>query len=957
MPFVKKLVMQGFKSFARRTEIPFENAMNVIVGPNGSGKSNITDALCFVLGRLSIKSIRAAKAANLLFSGNKIYKASQEASVELVFDNTDRAFAMDAQEITIKRIVRRNGLSIYKINGETKTRQELLELMAQAGIDPNGFNIVLQGEIASLIKLTPEERRKIIEEVAGISIYETRKQKSIKELEKTEEQLKEVSAVLKERNSYLKNLDRERQEAMFYQKLEETIKKCKATLLDKKVKQKNRELAELELVIENQTKEIQKIKAKINEKNALIQENQEKINEVNKKIQSSTSNEQESLHRELSDLRADVAGLEVRKENFETRLNQGREEITEIKSKIKQSEESISNIKTTSPKIKEQQSKQKELQEKLDVLEKKRRQFYILKSDLLTEKNRKLEKERYLIESRKELEMIQKSISTLSDEIKHAHSLEKASSLKQETREHIENARLNILELDEKEIEIERENAILEQESKREERLKQDIVKLDICPLCKSQVTKEHVKEVIDEADKKITSADERQKKNIEHKHEIKLKTAELKENLSKLESKLNEIEIDILKLRAADEKKEQIKKLMQSQTETLENLKNYDSKIKQLEEEFERIKNIESEYDEARLNLQEISFVDVDVDTEMQIKQRDINRLTVDIKSITRDTEEAEQELKKISQILSEKYKLVEKKEKEEQELYERAEKFFNLRNEVQDKQKALETDVIGLQHESRNHEDKINGIKIQKAQINAQNDSIKTELNEISQGGKLELIQESEEKVREKLQNAEFKIARFSTVNLKALEVYEKIKEQVSQIEQKVQVIESEKIQVAKIIEEIDKKKKKSFMKTLDAVNEYFTRNFSQLSKKGEVFLELENKQNPFDAGLNILIKVARGKYFDITSLSGGEKTLVALSLIFAIQEYKPYCFYIFDEIDAALDKHNSELLAALIKKYMTTGQYIIITHNDALISEASTLYGVSMQENISKVISLKI
>ena len=106
--------------------------------------------------------------------------------------------------------------------------------------------------------------------------------------------------------------------------------------------------------------------------------------------------------------------------------------------------------------------------------------------------------------------------------------------------------------------------------------------------------------------------------------------------------------------------------------------------------------------------------------------------------------------------------------------------------------------------------------------------------------------------------------------------------------------------------IIAEIDKKKKKSFIITLTAVNEYFTRNFSQLSRKGHVFLELENKKDPFDGGLNILIKVSRGKYFDITSLSGGEKTLVALSLIFAIQEYRPYCFYVFDEIDAALDKH---------------------------------------------------
>ena len=162
MPHVKKLVMHGFKSFPSKSDIPFENSMNVIVGPNGSGKSNITDALCFVLGRLSIKSIRAAKAANLLFSGNKHHKPSQEGSVELIFDNQDKIFPIESNELSIKRIVRRNGQSTYKINNETKTRQELLEILAQAGIDPNGFNIVLQGEIASLIKLSPDERRKII---------------------------------------------------------------------------------------------------------------------------------------------------------------------------------------------------------------------------------------------------------------------------------------------------------------------------------------------------------------------------------------------------------------------------------------------------------------------------------------------------------------------------------------------------------------------------------------------------------------------------------------------------------------------------------------------------------------------------------------------------------------------------------------------------------------------------
>ena len=948
------MVMHGFKSFARKTEIIFENEMNVIVGPNGSGKSNITDALCFALGRLSIKSIRAAKAANLLFSGNKQYKASQEASVELIFDNTDKTFAIDSNEISIKRIVRKNGQSIYRINNETKTRQELLELLAQAGIDPNGFNIMLQGEIASLIKATSEDRRKIIEEVAGISIYETRKHKSLRELEKTDEKLKEVSAILKERNSYLRNLDKERQDALNYQRLELTIKKCQATILDKEIKNKQKEISNLDNEIENQKNQIEKIKKQINEKNSSIDELREKINQINKKIQSSTGGEQETLHKEISDLKAELAGMQVRKENFETRLEDSGQKISEIKRKKQEFEQKISEIKTSSPKIKEQQTRQTELQEKFDILEKQRRKFYILKSEISTLENQKEQKQKTLIESQKELQLIEKNISSLFEEIKYAKSINTTIQIKNQTKSQIEEIKNLILNSEKNQIEKEKRNAVFEQDIKRNSKLKQDITKLDICPLCKNKITEKHIEEVLLKANQKINSAKNEIEKNIAEKDKITNQISEEKQKLSKSENKLNEIEIDIVKLKNSEEKKEQIKKISHQQEETKNEMQEINSKLAELKQNFEKLRNIEEKYDETRFQLQEISFTDIDIDTETSIKKRELNRLNIELKTITRDIEESENELKKINKILEEKAKLAEKKEIEEQKLYEKAEKFFSDRNELQDKQKAFETNIIGLQHTSRIHEEKINNIKIQNAQLNAQLDSLKTEFNTFA---KIELIQNPIDQIKERLQKAQFRISQLGNVNLKSLEVYEKIKEQCQEIQEKAELIEKEKEKVMKIIAEIDRKKKRSFIKTLQAVNQYFTRNFSQLNKKGEVFLELENKQDPFAGGLNILIKVGRGKYFDITSLSGGEKTLVALSLIFAIQEYKPYCFYILDEIDAALDKHNSELLAALIKKYLISGQYIIITHNDALISEASTLYGVSMQENLSKVISLKI
>ena len=209
------------------------------------------------------------------------------------------------------------------------------------------------------------------------------------------------------------------------------------------------------------------------------------------------------------------------------------------------------------------------------------------------------------------------------------------------------------------------------------------------------------------------------------------------------------------------------------------------------------------------------------------------------------------------------------------------------------------------------------------------------------------------------ERLAKAQEILSKIGAVNLRSLEVYDLIKKEYDTIKEKAETISKEKDSILKVIHEIDIKKKKSFIQTLKKINELFSRNFSQLSPKAEVFLELENTQDPFESGsgVQIIVKTGHGKYFDVKSLSGGEQTLVALSLIFAIQEYRPYYFYLLDEIDAALDKKNSERLAGLLNKYMLNGQYIIITHNDEIISRATNLYGVSMHDGISKIISLKV
>src|SRR3989338_6290584 len=416
MSYIKKLVMHGFKSFPRKTEIPFTPGINVILGPNGSGKSNISDALCFVLGRLSIKSMRAAKAENLIFLGTKEASPAKEASVEMVFDNTRKIFSTEGDELVIKRIVRKTGQSVYKINGETKTRQEVLSLLAQAGIDPNGFNIILQGEIQNFVRMKPEDRRGIIEEVSGISIYESRKQKSLKELEKTEEKLKEVSAILRERTSYLNNLEKESQEALRFKKLEKDVKVFKASIINHDLVKKKKEVELLQEEISKKLNQIEKSRNILLKIQAEIDNSKLQIASINSKIEKSSGVEQELLNREIADIRAELAGLSVKIENFESKISQTEKQKQELNEKIVEHEQTLRDLRKEAPLAKKETDLERKKKE-FEQIEEQRKKFYMIKSELKSIKERIKDKEQSFQNLKNESELNIRQIDSIISEL------------------------------------------------------------------------------------------------------------------------------------------------------------------------------------------------------------------------------------------------------------------------------------------------------------------------------------------------------------------------------------------------------------------------------------------------------------------------------------------------------------------------------------------------------------
>lgn len=953
MPFIKKLVFHGFKSFPKRTEILLDRTMNVVVGPNGSGKSNITDAICFVLGRLSIKSMRAAKAAHLIFTGSKLSKPASEASVEIVFDNSDKIFSMEEKEISIKRIVRNTGQSIYKINNSVKTRQEILELLAQSGVDPHGFNIVLQGEIQSFVKMHGEERRKVIEEVAGISVYETRKHKSLKELERTDNKLKEVSAVLKERTAYLKNLEAERQQALRFKKLELTVKKCKASILKRKIDDKQKEKSKLTDETHKKSSALDKINIAAGKLQDEIKSSNNKIEEINTKVQKSSGLEQHALQNQVAELKAEIAGLSVRKDNYQNQISEIERRKQELQKNIEDSEQEIKQMRKTKGKSRKQDFEAKKT--RLEELEEKRKKLYAFKSSLnsitlrLDDKNKEFarlkEESNFTL---KKLEELESSLSFKATQEEHKKKISALKSKLEENKNTQKQTETKILEL-------ERMIAASQSQTTELEKIKKQVAKLDICPLCKTKITPQHIHQIKGESNKKIFSL----KRKIEESETEKNTLWEEKESrvlkIKKLQEELEKREKDLVKLEGLEDKKQHLKQIEQNKQTVHAEIQEVSKNKKQTEASLTQFKSLEQEYDSLKLEVEELSrHEEVDVGMEITLKQRELDRMKLIIKQISREKQELEEEVEDISSNLEEREQEVEEKSEKEQALQRKYKKMFEEKNKIQDKIRLFESSLLKKQNESRLVESEINNLKIKLAEINAQIEGLEAEYKEFH---RVELIKATLEVLQEKLTKTQDILSRIGSVNLRALEVYDEIKKEYDAIAEKVEQLQKEKQEVLKIIEEIDKKKKRAFIKTLKEINSLFSRNFSQLCTKGDATLEIENKEDIFAGGLDIIIRMGRGKYFNVTSLSGGEQTLIALSLIFAIQEYRPYCFYIFDEIDAALDKRNSERLAMLLKKHMKAGQYLIVTHNDALISEATKVYGVSMQDGISKILSLEV
>ena len=1162
---ITRLVMHGFKSFAKRTELELDSEFNVVIGPNGSGKSNVMDALSFVLGKSGAKGLRAEKSANLIYNGGKSKKPATKAEVSIFFDNASGVFPIPDKELKVSRILTPKGTSTYKINDKTHTRQQVVDMLAAARINPDGYNIILQGDIVRFVEMSGVERRQVIEQIAGIDQYEEKRLKTENELDKTAGKLKEADILIVERKTHLDELRVDRDQAMRYRELESNIQSYRATILHRKnagLLDQKKNLDEQRSSIEEQIKRYDET---ITQRKADIAKTKDRLDAITKEIERKGEKEQLELQRDIEDLKIDltrkesrISVLETELSNFETRKGQLNEELSELDDRIAKASSTKSTLeKERSQKTKELSSiddmivsfKKKhkieddqgiearidELDSKADALQQEMLEEREKQQTLLRDKDKaefsleaitrqKAKVKDLESEHRKEIEAIKEKKKLFKDTVRNIEKLltddGKHAQRNAQLRSHLaqvseERSKLEgqltqmrasstaskavdaiisnkkrfkgvhgtVFEL----ISVSRTNA-LALETAAGARLNAIVVEDDgvakscieflrtqkigtatFLPMNKIRASKDRdsalkhkgkegviglarslatydakysdvmryvfsdtlVVRDLDTArslgigsarfitrEGDVVEASGAMAGGFRKKSQGALSMGQLVERLEELESEEREanealaslartresLEKDLgdLKVRKAELEGEIIKgekalhlaggdldadddkeRSLKEEIKSIDaQLKDFSSRVTKrtreltdIKVERQKLKNeiaeqknprILAELQAFQLKHQQIRERIVAIDAQIGTAQgrfdemyaSEKRKISQILKQIGSDETKFSKELEDTRKALGKGKEVLAKKEESAKAFYEAFKELFRERNELSDGLRAHESELDASDSSKREQERKLNALSLKIAEQAASIAAIDEELREFSSAKILSEEEGSTAELQAKVASFEKLIADLGNVNLKALDIYDEVEKHYEELLAKKEKLEAEIESIRKLIAQIEEKKRELFMKTFTVVNSQFQDFFSQLSSKGSAYLEIENDADPFSGGVFIKVNLSGKKYMDIRSLSGGEKTMTALAFISAIQEHEPAPFYVLDEVDAALDKRNSEKLGEMVLRYSKRAQYVLISHNDVVIGKASTIYGVSMNEHgVSNVVSLRV
>ena len=976
--YLKNIKVHGFKSFADKIDLEITKGITAIVGPNGSGKSNVVDAVRWVLGEQSIKALRGNNGmTDVIFSGSDSRQSQNRAVVSLTFDNSDHYLNSEFNEIEIKRVVYRTGENDYYLNNTKVRLKDITDLFIDSGAGKESFNIISQGAVGNVINNKPEERRTIFEEAAGVLKYKKRKEESLKKLDKTKENISKIQLVIDELIKTLEPLKEQNKLAKQYLQLKEDLEATEVSLIVKDIK-------DLNVNYQQHQNQVDLLKEQIDSLSNISATEQSNI-EKNKLKSLKLDDEISKINEELLALSEEITSLETQKNILYERQKY-------------QSEDSVltQNILYTKEQISKIQNQIKTIEKDKQYYSQKLQQTIVNQNQLLMKienfQKTKLEITNEMNTNNKNIQSCQNLISI------NKSNIESNSRLPHAVKSIITNNRLsgihntigNLIS-----IPSEYNNAIdialgnntntivvddTESAKKAIEYLKKNslgratffpiniIKSKKILPEILQKI--ENIKGFIGIAsnlikfDQKYRNIIENQLGNIivvntiddlnniareiNYQYRVVTLSGEIQYTGGAISGGTSNIISSIKEKHLLEKNEEQLLDLETIKTKLEQKMQDNENKLQVLLKEKDDNNSKIITYKEQTAQ-KEISINDC------KSELTKLNSELVNVESQLNHT--IDNTLNDIIENLSQKIALKNQKANFLHQLKDEKNELFNQINDLENIVRQKNNKYNQQQQELKQKEIELN-------KIDNRLDNLLLTLNEnyAMTFEKAEKLFPNYENVNEtdriKVIDLKNSISKLGMVNLGAPAEYERINTRYEFLISQQEDLTKSSEELMSLITEMDTIMVDKFQKTFTKIQEEFSTVFKQLFKGGKGILKLTNPDDILHTGVEIIAEPPGKKLNSIALLSGGEKTLTAIALLFAILNIKPVPFCILDEVEAALDEANVDTFGKYLESKKNNSQFILITHKKKSMEYADVLYGITMQESgVSKLVSVKL
>ena len=973
--YIKEIKINGFKSFASSVNLELSKNFTGIVGPNGSGKSNIVDALKWVMGEQSVKTLRGQNGmTDVIFNGSSSREAARSAKVEIVLDNTDKSLPLDFSEIEIKRVVYRTGENEYFINKEKVRLKDITDLFIDSFSSKESLSIIPQGKISEILGGNSFEKRGIIEEAAGVVKYKKRKEETLRKLARTNENIERVNMLINELSLNIEPLKKEKEKALIYKENKEKLESIEVGVLASDISTYNDEYTlvknekeKLELIISEEStsdikertliEELRVKRSKLDEEVSSMQKelllSAEELNELNSKkelLKERTKYDKESslvkqrlsyLEEEKLKISTNLSKLNLELEESTRVLNQNTNKLNDLNNDLNKEKANVSKL---TGKINELTKKKYDLVNRRDILlyniENMTKVPYSVKSVL---NNPSLRGIRNTIGSLIEVESTYtQAIETLlggstnyvvteSD----ISAKEAIDYLKTNNKGRVTFFPLNLIKpkyIDETSLnEVKNIKGFIGVAS--------DLVTYDkeYVGIIKNQLGNSIVVDNIDNA--LIIS------KKINSKYRIASLDGEIVHVGGSLTGgSLNKSNSNFTDKSELDSINRNINSLINEISSCEESLKDTNNKLNDL---------VNMIY---KTNLDVLSSTEKEsnIKNSINLENESLNKITLELTSLGKD--EGTNEL---DEILNEYYEKEKNKKLLEQAIINKE----TLRKEVIEELDFKEETLKKYNSKNKENTDRLNNLNIKEAKLSVIIDNLLNRLSEeynltyerARNNYELNLnINEAKTLIGEIKRT----LKNLGEVNLSSIEEYERVSKRYEFLStQKEDLVTSEQ-NLLKIINDMDDIMIEKFATTFKKVNNEFMKVFKELFGGGSAKLELTDPTNMLETGIEIIANPPGKKPGVLSLLSGGEKTLTAISLLFAVMNLKDVPFVILDEVESALDEVNVEKFGEYINHYKGKTQLLVITHKKKTMEYVDSLYGITMEESgVSKLVSVKL